>query len=140
MALGLTGPQDLPAEPVVTADTTACGSVPIEASPTFPVLADGQLVHTAAFGGKKSFQVTLPSNVTCTNCTLQVLEFMSNHPLNNPGGCFYHHCAVINVVAPDAGIPGGQPGPNAGCSCSGGGSVLLFALAAMLLTRRGSAA
>lgn len=144
VALGLTGPQDLPAEPTVTAGASACGSVPIDAMPAFPVLADGQLLHTASFGGPKSFQVTIPSNITCTNCTLQVLEFMSSHPLNVPGGCFYHHCATINVVAPsaDGGSPDGgtTPGPTGGCSCSGGGSVLLCALAALLLTRRGAAA
>ena len=136
VALGLTGPQDLPAEPVVTPGSTACGSVPIEMSPTFPVLADGQLIHTAAFGSSRSFEVTIPSNVTCTNCTLQVLEFMSNHGLNNPGGCFYHHCATINVVASDGGVlPAAAPPAPTGCSCNGGGAgALVFAL--LLLIKR----
>ena len=26
-----------------------------------------------------------------------LIEFMSDHPLNNPGGCFYHHCADISI-------------------------------------------
>jgi hypothetical protein len=71
--------------------------------------------------------VTLPPNVTCSHCTLQVIEFMSDHGLNNPGGCFYHHCADISVG--DAGAPpqdaGAQndagaepePAPSSGCSC-----------------------
>ena len=32
---------------------------------------------------------------------------MSNHGLNNPGGCFYHHCATVSVGA--AGGDGGAP-------------------------------
>jgi len=59
----------------------------------FPVLADGVLSHTDVFPGTQSFQVTLPSDVTCTHCTLQVLEFMSSHP----APCFYHHCADISI-------------------------------------------
>lgn len=137
VALGLTGPQDLPAEPVVTADSTACGSVPIETTPVFPVLADGELLHTAAFGGPRSFQVTLPPDVTCRNCTLQVLEFMSNHGLNNPGGCFYHHCATINVVASDGGVlPGPEPTPAAGCSCDSGAGAAAFIALALIRKRR----
>ncbi len=136
VSLGLTGPQDLPAEPPVTAGTTACGSTVIDPAPAFPVLADGELLHTSAFSGSQSFQVTLPSNVTCTNCTLQVLEFMSNHGLNNPGGCYYHHCATINVVAPlaDGGTvdAGTQPGLAGGCGCNGGGEALWLAIPAVL--------
>jgi MYXO-CTERM domain-containing protein len=143
VALGLTGPQDLPAEPVVTADAmSACGSAPIEANPQFPVLADGLLVHTTALSGKQTVQVTLPADKTCTNCTLQVLEFMSNHALNNPGGCYYHHCATINVVAPDGGTPPEDGTTNLagtkGCGCSAGEASLSVAFGSLLLlaTRR----
>lgn len=129
VALGVTGPQSLPAEPPVTAGTTACGSTTIQNPPVFPVLADGMLLHTSAFSGPQSFQVTLPANVTCTNCTLQVFQFMSQHGLNVPGGCFYHHCATINVVAPDAGVTpmdagmgGGSAGTGGGTSGTGGGT------------------
>jgi hypothetical protein len=31
----------LPAEPIVTAGTTQCGSAPIDPNPSLPVLADG---------------------------------------------------------------------------------------------------
>jgi len=64
--------------------------------------------------------VTLPSNVRCTNCTLQVFQFMSQHALNVPGGCFYHHCATINVVAPDAGVMPVDAGTTGGGSAGGG--------------------
>lgn len=98
ISLGKNGPGDLPAEPIVTPGAnTPCGTAPVEATPTFPVLADGVFEHQAPFNGPQTITVTLPPDVTCTNCTLQVLEFMSNHPLNNPGGCYYHHCANIAI-------------------------------------------
>jgi hypothetical protein len=98
---------ELPPEPLVTPGaTTPCGTVPIESPPVFPVLADDVFDHTAPFTTPQSAQITLPSNVTCTHCTLQVIEFMSDHPLNNPGGCFYHHCADISI-----GVDGGTSTP-----------------------------
>jgi hypothetical protein len=100
VALAVNDRSELPAEPAVTPGTTPCGSVPILDSPAFPVLADGLLVHTSPFSETQSIQVRLPSNVTCERCTLQVLEFMSDHG----APCFYHHCADISIEA-GAGIP-----------------------------------
>jgi hypothetical protein len=99
--------KDLPAEPVVTAGDTPCGTAPIQSPPVFPVLADGVFVHTTAFTTPQSIEITLPAGVTCTKCTLQVIEFMSQHPLNVPGGCFYHHCADLAIQA--SGDSGGPP-------------------------------
>ncbi|MFO0616199.1 MAG: SCE4755 family polysaccharide monooxygenase-like protein [Polyangiaceae bacterium] len=108
VALGLNGPADLPEEPPVTAGSTACGSTVIQDPPVFPVLADGELVHTSPFSGPQSFEVTLPAGVKCDHCTLQVLEFMSNHALNDPGGCFYHHCATVSIgTAPPTSVTSG---------------------------------
>ena len=77
----------------------------------FPVLADGVFVHTTAFSAPQTTTVTLPTTLTCTKCTLQVIEFMSDHPLNVPGGCFYHHCADISIgVAPQDGGTTGDGG------------------------------
>lgn len=108
VALAVNDRSELPAEPIVTAGSTPCGSAPIMDPPVFPVLADGALLHTAPLSGPQSFEVTLPAGVTCDHCTLQVIEFMSNHPLNVPGGCFYHHCADISihdvVIGEDAGV------------------------------------
>jgi len=124
----------LPPEPLVEAGATPCGSVPIENPPVFPVLMDGVFEHTTAFTAPQSVQVTLPSNLTCTKCTLQVIEFMSDHPLNIPGGCFYHHCADISIQAgadpdgsagagnDDAGAGGGSSSGSGGGSSSGGSS------------------
>lgn len=106
VALAVNSRDELPAEPIVTAGTTPCGSVPIDPTPAFPVLVDGALQHNSAFSGSQSIKVTLPSDVTCTHCTLQVIEFMSNHGLNDPGGCFYHHCADIAIKASGSGPPG----------------------------------
>jgi MYXO-CTERM domain-containing protein len=107
IALAVNDPSELPPEPVVTpmSPSVACGSVPIQSPPVFPVLADGVFPHTAAFSAPQTTKITLPPGVTCTHCTLQVIEFMSNHGLNNPGGCFYHHCANISISA--AGAPDG---------------------------------
>ncbi len=97
VALSVNDRSELPEPPPVTAGTTPCGSAPIDDSPTFPVLADGVLLHTAPFSGPQSFEVTLPPGVTCERCTLQVIEFMSNHGLNDPGGCYYSHCADLAI-------------------------------------------
>lgn len=142
----------LPPDPPVTAGSTACGSTTIDANPTLPVLADGLFVHTAAFTSPQSAQVQLPAGMTCTHCTLQVIEFMSNHALNNPGGCFYHHCATVDITAagpaPDAGGGGGGPGGDAGtttgpgshggCNTHGGSSpsILVFLAGVRVFGRR----
>jgi hypothetical protein len=123
IALATTDRSQLPPEPVVTAGSTACGSVPIENPPVFPVLADDVFDHTSPFSSPQSVQLTLPAGVTCDKCTLQVIEFMSDHGLNNPGGCFYHHCADISIgaTAPtDGGTQGGldasvNPTAQSGC-------------------------
>jgi hypothetical protein len=96
----------LPADPDVVAGDQACGTTTIEDPPVAPVLADGVLVHTAAFNGTQTVMVPLPAT-PCTNCVLQITEFMSEHGLNNPGGCFYHHCMNVNITLDgplDAGV------------------------------------
>jgi hypothetical protein len=101
VVLGLNGQADLPADPAVTPGSTACGSTVIQTNPVFPLLADGQLVHTAAFTGPQTFKVKLPNTVSCAHCTLQVVEFMSSHG----APCFYHHCVDVSIAARDAGQP-----------------------------------
>ena len=139
----------LPADPLVTPGSTACGTTVIESQPSLPLLADGLLVHTSAFSAPQTAMVQLPAGMTCDHCVVQVTEFMSDHGLNNPGGCFYHHCAVVTVAAnapgpdagmPDAGVPdpGGTPG---GCcdahgSLAGSGLVALLVGAVLVARRR----
>ena len=115
-------PAHLPAEPMTHAGRGwDCDTADIDANPSMPVLADGKLVHTAAFSGPQSFTVTIPTNFSCAKCTLQVIEFMSNHDFNTPGGCYYHHCANISVAAL-AGAGGGSAGAGGGMEATGGGS------------------
>jgi hypothetical protein len=114
VALAVNSPSELPPEPAVTAGATACGSVPIQQTPVYPVLADGMLQHTATLTGQQSFQVKLPANVTCTSCTLQIIEFMSSHT----APCFYHHCATISIQA--AGADGGTGAGDASSDGAGG--------------------
>lgn len=121
----------LPEDPPVTAGSTPCGSTTIDDTPELPLLADGLLQHDSAMVGPRSVDVKLPDGFTCTNCVLQVVEFMSNHELNNPGGCYYHHCATVSVVADD-GSPTTNPGPS--CAASAGGASWL--VVALLLVRR----
>ena len=42
--------------------------------------------------------VQLP-NISCKKCTLQVVQFMAEHGVNNPGGFTYHHCANLEITA-----------------------------------------
>lgn len=131
-------PAGLPEDPPVTAVMSdPCGSTVIEQNPALPILADGELVHTNAFNGPQTMHVKLPDGMTCDHCTLQVIEFMSNHPVIPPGGCFYHHCATVNITSgpvPDAGPndPDASPGSgdggvnnpandDGGCGCQVGG-------------------
>ena len=78
----------------------------------FPVLADGLFTHTTAFTAPQTVQIKLPDNVTCTHCTLQVIQFMSNQTPNPTGGCFYHHCADLAIqtgAVPDGGLVSSPP-------------------------------
>jgi len=122
---------ELPADPVVTAGVTVgttvsspCGNAPIQSPPVFPVLADGVFAHSTAFTSPQTLQVTLPSNISCTKCTLQVIEFMGNHTLENPNGCFYHHCADLSIHAPADGgtvkVDSGEGNADARAATGGG--------------------
>jgi MYXO-CTERM domain-containing protein len=97
-----------------------------EAPAVFPVLADDMFVHKAVPGGGTiswKTDLMLP-NVNCASCTLQVIEFMANHPFNTGGGYFYHHCANLKITA-DPSLPLFDPtagGASAGGASSAGGS------------------
>jgi len=127
VAMSVNDRSELPPLPEVVPGTTPCGSAPIDPNPKFPVLADGLLVHTKSFGEPQTFQVNLPTDVTCEKCTLQIVEFMSNHALNDPGGCYYHHCADISIKADGSGA---TPKPG-GCSSAPLSAAAVLALAAV---------
>jgi uncharacterized protein (TIGR03382 family) len=96
-----------------------CGSATIAANPTMPLLADGLFTNLTAADPEAMTQIQLPAGFECTNCVLQVIEFMSAHA--EP--CFYYHCAMVTIAnnAPDAGMVGGGPDAGTG-SGSGSGS------------------
>ncbi len=120
VALAINDPSELPEPPPVTPGATPCGSAPIDPNPEFPVLADGLFEHSEMFGKPQSIDITLPDDVTCTGCTLQVIQFMSDHALNDPGGCYYHHCATIAIEGDPAPGTTTDPGDGTAGSSDGG--------------------
>jgi hypothetical protein len=121
---------DLPQDMSMTASGTTCMNDDMQATPMMPILADGQLQHTASkpLSGVQSIEVTLPSNVSCDKCVLQVREYMQGHS-NAPetptqtNGCYYHHCAFISISAASGGAGGmGSGGAPSGGAGAGGAS------------------
>jgi len=103
--------------PVLSGGGTNCASAPIQTTPVAPVIADGLFVHAAGVTDQVyEGDVDMPKDTG--TYTLQVLEFMSSHA----PPCFYHHCAVLELVDGDAGIPDGGVVVADGGSSSGGTS------------------
>jgi len=65
-----------------------------------PILADGLFKHTERQQTPIPWEtdVKLP-NINCDQCTLQVIQFMEEHPLNKDGDFSYHHCATLKITA-----------------------------------------
>jgi MYXO-CTERM domain-containing protein len=122
----------------------------IQENPTLPVLLDG--IADKASGGKYSAEVTLP-DIECENCTLQLIQLMTDKPPYTIGGNdIYYRCADIALrvgagngdagptPAPDAGPGGGGDGDGGGCNVSGqsgpGAAWLLLTLGALAYVRR----
>jgi hypothetical protein len=102
VALAVNSPNELPLDPKATTETTPNGprsvSAEIQNPVMAPVLADGLFVHMERTQTPFETDVTLP-NINCKHCTLQVIQFMEQHAVNNPGMFTYHHCAVLEIVA-----------------------------------------
>ncbi|HTQ03654.1 MAG TPA: SCE4755 family polysaccharide monooxygenase-like protein [Polyangiaceae bacterium] len=125
---------DLPQDMSTTASGANCQNDDMQATPTFPILADGMLQHAQnqPLNGVQSFDVTLPSDISCDKCVLQVREYMtphSNEPETASGtaagmnGCYYHHCAFISVgsgTSGSGGMSGGGGAASGGAPSSGG--------------------
>jgi len=110
----------LPADPDVTVTDANCFGVTPVSNPTLPMLADGLLMNITPSSGPQTMQVPIPAGMTCTNCILQIVEYMQMHP--EP--CYYHHCATVNI-SPDAPPPadaGVDPTGDAGVDPGGGGT------------------
>ena len=101
VALAVNSPAELPVDPKATTMDSDRGprsvSAEIQNPVQMPVLADGLFVHTAKVDGPLETDVTLP-NISCRRCTLQIIQFMAEHGVNNPGMFSYHHCAVVQIT------------------------------------------
>jgi MYXO-CTERM domain-containing protein len=77
-------------------------SADMQAPAKFPILWVDAWDHTTP--AKADFTMDLPiPNFDCPKCTLQIEEFMNQHPSNvGIGGYFYHHCADISITADPA--------------------------------------
>jgi hypothetical protein len=102
VALAVNSPAELPVDPKATTMESDRGprsvSGEIQNPVQVPVLADGLFVHAAKVDAPFETDVTLP-NISCRRCTLQVIQFMEQHGVNNPGMFTYHHCAVVQISA-----------------------------------------
>ena len=102
VALAVNSPAELPPDPKATTKDTDRGpqsvSAEIQNPVQIPVLADGLFVHTAKVETPFETDVILP-NINCKRCTVQVIQFMEQHGVNNPGMFSYHHCAALQITA-----------------------------------------
>jgi hypothetical protein len=102
VALAVNSRDELPPDPVAKTEPTANGprsvSAAIQYPPAPPVLADGLFPHTTKFDKEVETDIDIP-NISCSKCTLQIVEFMAAHGLNKDGDYSYHHCAVLQIHA-----------------------------------------
>lgn len=113
IALGVNSRNELPPDPLTFEKYTDRGIysawAAIQSPPQIPVLADGLFQHYPAEGQPASMIPKTPMapwetdieipNISCPKCTLQVIQFMADHPYNQPGGYSYHHCADLQITA-----------------------------------------
>jgi MYXO-CTERM domain-containing protein len=109
-------------DPAVTQMNSDGTAAQVAISTAYPVLADDLFDHKAASvspGKAYTYTVTIP-NTPCAKCTLQLLQFMANHPLDP--SYFYHQCADVTILAASGGTGGssGSTGGTTGNSGSGG--------------------
>jgi hypothetical protein len=119
VALSVLDRSELPADPE---DVTKEGprgplsvSAKIDPNPKPPVLVDGLWEHHVRQPRQVFDTYVKIPNINCAHCTLQVIQFMEEHPVNPDGRFTYHHCADLKITANprlpiDAGWPGqGKP-------------------------------
>ncbi|MBL8950507.1 MAG: lytic polysaccharide monooxygenase [Myxococcaceae bacterium] len=89
----------------------------------FVMVANPPHSTTGALPRPYTANVTLPAGMTCSACTMQLIQVMNNTvpcPTTNiPAGDSYYSCADIVILAPDAGM-GGTAGGGSGGSAGGG--------------------
>jgi hypothetical protein len=83
-------------------------------------------------GGHYTQEVTLP-NISCDNCTLQLIQVMTTQV---PYNSFYYQCADITIVGGDGGGEPNDPDElDGGCASTAGGG-LAAGLAGLAFRRR----
>jgi hypothetical protein len=113
VALAVNSRNELPPDPITFEKYTDRGVfsvwAAIQSPPQIPVILDGLFQHYPKAGEPASAipktpmaawesDIPLP-NISCVKCTLQVIQFMADHPYNQPGGYSYHHCAELQITA-----------------------------------------
>lgn len=66
-----------------------------------PILADGLFAHTTRPAGVFETDIEIP-NFNCEKCTLQIIQFMTEHGRNRDVDFSYHHCADLKITADPA--------------------------------------
>jgi hypothetical protein len=113
VALAVNSRTELPPDPITFEKYTDRGVysvwAAIQSPPQIPVIADGLFQHYPKAGEPSSVVLKTPMepwetdiqlpNISCTKCTLQVIQFMADHGYNQPGGYSYHHCAELQITA-----------------------------------------
>ncbi len=107
VALAVNSRAELPPDPVTTTRETEKGPrsvwAVVQSPPQKPVLADGLFPHYTKPASPQTYEadIELP-NISCRKCTLQIVQWMAEHGLNNPGEYTYHHCVDLEITADPA--------------------------------------
>jgi hypothetical protein len=116
IALSVLDRAELPVDPEDTVKDGPNGkpwsvSGKVDPDPKPPVLVDGLWEHHERKPAQEfETDVKIP-NINCDHCSLQVIQFMEQHPINPDGRFTYHHCADLKVTAnPKLPIDMGWPG------------------------------
>jgi hypothetical protein len=116
IALAVLDRAELPVDPEDTVKDGPNGkpwsvSGKVDPNPKPPVLVDGLWEHHERKPAEEfETDVKIP-NINCDHCSLQVIQFMEQHPINPDGRFTYHHCADLKVTAnPKLPIDMGWPG------------------------------
>ncbi|MGD2045464.1 MAG: hypothetical protein PVJ80_14470 [Gemmatimonadota bacterium] len=109
IALAVNSPNELPPDPEAVTRQGERGPISVSGAiqdpPVPPVLVDGLWYHDTRPSEMQTYEtdVRLP-NIDCEHCTLQIIQFMNEHGVNNPGMFTYHHCATMRITA-DPSLP-----------------------------------
>jgi hypothetical protein len=115
VALSVLNRSELPADPEDMTKDTPHGvmsvSGKIDPNPKPPVIMDGIFEHHVRVPHQEFETYVHIPNINCDHCSLQVIQFMEEHPINKDGRFTYHHCADLKITAnPRLPIDAGWPG------------------------------